>query len=114
MIFWTHSHVPELSGFNRKQRRFLLKATLTLQTRDDPWFRPFLALLFSGWNGAWIAAGAPITTHLQGSVYWIAIATITLGAGIGGLIYGHLAMSHLRPFLREAIRQHGAELEDIG
>lgn len=114
MIFWTHSHVPELSGFNRKQRRFLLKAALALQTRDDPWFRHFLALLFGGWNGAWIAIGTPIASLQQGSSKWIVFATIAVGAGIGGLIYGHLVMSHLRPFLREAIRKHGAELEDIG
>ena len=114
MLYLTHSQVPELSGFNRKQRRFLLRAAMTLQWKDDPWFRGFLALLFGGWMGACVGGGSPLLSNTHGITHWVILATIGIVGGIGGGIHAHLQLSHLRPFLREAIRNHGAELDDIG
>ena len=111
MPYLTWNQVPELSGFNRKQQRFLLKAAQSLQDRKDPWFRLCLGLLFGGWVGLWTY----MMSNLLGAGWhngWMVIGAF--GAGTGGILFSHIQLSNLRPYLAQAIQKHGVELETIG
>ncbi|MDB6174540.1 MAG: hypothetical protein JWL59_3851 [Chthoniobacteraceae bacterium] len=115
MPYFLPSRIPELSGFNRPQQRFLWRAASELMNRDDPWFSPSLRYLFAGAAGLGVYAAVSIGLLSNGAIGLAVCGIIAFTiAGGSGLLYTHLLSSHMRQFLRIAIEQHGTELEEIG
>jgi hypothetical protein len=114
MPYLLRSQVPELSGFNRRQQRLLIREALILLKRDDPWFSPAVTVLNGAIVGLAVFTSAQLFAFLTGPALWLVGGAIaaTVG-GFGGALCHHVLFSHLRPFLRTAIEKHSSELEVI-
>jgi hypothetical protein len=114
MPYLFRSQVPELSGFNRRQQRLLIREALILLKRDDPWFSPAVTILNSAIVGFAVFSSMQLFALLTGPALWfVGGATVATVVGFGGALCHHVLFSHLRPFLRSAIDKYSSELEAI-
>lgn len=115
MPYFLQSQIPELSGFNRAQQRFLRRTATELMYRDDPWFGIMLCYLHLAPAALSIYPALEFGGLFDGAMMLIVGGSIAATICIcSGLLYSHLLASHMRPFLRAAIERHGVELEEIG
>ncbi|MDB6151737.1 MAG: hypothetical protein JWL90_190 [Chthoniobacteraceae bacterium] len=95
MPYFLPSQIPELSGFNRPQQRFLWRSAIDLMNRDDPWFEMSLRYLFAGAAGLGVYAAVSIGLLFNGALCLIVCGIIAFTiAGGSGLLYTHLLSSH--------------------
>ncbi|RBP46181.1 hypothetical protein DES53_102567 [Roseimicrobium gellanilyticum] len=117
-LYYALSQIPEVADLRGAARRSVLKAAGKILQREDPWFTPSIIWLFSLCCGALTSLAITVSMifepwlGLRNSAV-IGFAAMILPAIFSAFAVGHVNLSRIRPYIRQA-RNDREALHPVG